>query len=115
MARFAASASICQALTSPSLLLTHLGLNHICAEILYLRSNKLTSVPVLTSCVNLKELHLGSNRIQGGLGCFSGNFESLEDDLRGFLVVRSVRAGRGEHRECPTVGPAGQQDHPAAR
>ena len=36
-----------------------------CAEILYLRSNKLTSVPVLTSCVNLKELHLGNNRIQG--------------------------------------------------
>ena len=34
-------------------------------EILYLRNNKLTSVPVLTTCVNLKELHLGSNRIQG--------------------------------------------------
>ena len=30
-----------------------------------MRSNKLTSVPVLTSCVNLKELHLGNNRIQG--------------------------------------------------
>ena len=54
--------------------LSHLGEHFISfsfliflpAEILYLRSNKLTSVPALTSCVNLKELHLGSNRIQGG-------------------------------------------------
>ena len=35
------------------------------AEILYLRNNKLTSIPALTNCINLKELHLGSNRIQG--------------------------------------------------
>lgn len=34
-------------------------------EILYLRNNKLTSVPALSNCVNLKELHLGSNRIKG--------------------------------------------------
>ena len=34
-------------------------------EILYLRNNKLTSIPALTNCINLKELHLGSNRIQG--------------------------------------------------
>lgn len=36
-------------------------LSHL--EILYLRHNKLTSIPVLTHCINLKELHLGNNRI----------------------------------------------------
>ena len=36
-----------------------------CLEILYLRNNKLSSIPALTNCINLKELHLGSNRIQG--------------------------------------------------
>ena len=102
----------------------YLGYNiNICAEILYLRSNKLTSVPVLTSCVNLKELHLGSNRIQGkdfpveSFQLFGPGHVGIimQNDLRGFLVFRSVRAGRGEHRERPTVGPAGQQDHPATR
>ena len=28
-----------------------------------MRNNQLTSIPALTHCVNLKELHLGSNRI----------------------------------------------------
>ena len=37
--------------------------NLIYLEILYLRHNKLTSIPVLTHCINLKELHLGNNRI----------------------------------------------------
>ena len=80
------------------------------AEILYLRSNKLTSVPVLTSCVNLKELHLGNNRIQGKTWT-----QLEEEDLIALLVARFDRAGRGEHRQCATVGPAGEQDHAATR
>ena len=38
-------------------------LSHL--ETLYLRSNNLTTIPILTNCVNLKELHLGCNRITG--------------------------------------------------
>ena len=34
-------------------------------EVLYLRNNRLTKIPVLTHCLNLKELHLGSNKISG--------------------------------------------------
>ena len=41
-------------------------------EVLYLRNNRLTKIPVLTHCLNLKELHLGSNKISGiqhGIQC----------------------------------------------
>ena len=41
-------------------------------EVLYLRNNRLTKIPVLTHCLNLKELHLGSNKISGiqhGIPC----------------------------------------------
>ena len=34
-------------------------------EVLYLRNNRLTKIPVLTHGLNLKELHLGSNKISG--------------------------------------------------
>jgi len=41
------------------------NLSHL--EILYCRHNRLTTLPTLTNCSNLKELHLGNNRVTGGL------------------------------------------------
>ena len=45
---------------------------NVVPEVLYLRNNRLTKIPVLTHCLNLKELHLGSNKISGiqhGIPC----------------------------------------------
>lgn len=53
--------------------LTHL-------EIFYLRNNRLTKLPVLTHCTNLKELHLGSNRIS----------QLSSTDLENILNVRTL-------------------------
>jgi Leucine-rich repeat (LRR) protein len=47
-------------------------------ELLYLRHNELRRVPCLRHCTNLKELYLGSNRIQ----------EILPEDISSVLNIR---------------------------
>jgi len=66
------------------------GLTHL--ELLYLRHNRLTRLPTLTNCINLKELHLGNNKISSVTG----------DDLEGIQGVKILELRENSIPNLPT-------------